>query len=84
LSSGQDWNLTPNSDYLRHYDITGKICPKPWVDYVPAWEQFKKDVKRRMDGTDLIVPLDPGVAQTNINTWIKPEWKVQHKAGNTD
>ena len=32
-------------DIMRHYDITGKICPKYFVDDEKAWEQFKQDVK---------------------------------------
>lgn len=29
---------------LRHYDLTGKICPKPFVDDTKAWEAFVKEV----------------------------------------
>ena len=25
---------------LRHFDVTGKICPKPFVDDYAAWERF--------------------------------------------
>ena len=32
-------------DVIRHYDITGKICPKYFVEDERAWEQFKLDVK---------------------------------------
>ena len=32
--------------FLRHYDVTGKICPEPWVRDVPAWESFKQKVKK--------------------------------------
>lgn len=32
-------------DIIRHYDVTGKICPKYFVDDEKAWEQFKEDVK---------------------------------------
>lgn len=31
-------------DVIRHYDVTGKNCPKYFVEYPSAWEQFKKDV----------------------------------------
>jgi len=27
---------------LRHYDVTGKICPAPFVNNETAWEQFKE------------------------------------------
>lgn len=32
-------------DIIRHYDITGKICPKYFVEDEDAWKQFKADVK---------------------------------------
>lgn len=38
------------SDYMRHYDVTGKICPKPWVDNPAAWEAFKQHVAQKGDG----------------------------------
>lgn len=37
------FNLT-SGDVIRHYDVTGKICPKYYVDHPEAWEQFKTDV----------------------------------------
>ena len=33
------------ADVIRHYDITGKICPKYFVEDEDAWKQFKTDVK---------------------------------------
>lgn len=32
-------------DVIRHYDITGKICPKYFVEDEAAWEKFREDVK---------------------------------------
>lgn len=32
-------------DVIRHYDITGKICPKYFVEDEVAWEKFREDVK---------------------------------------
>ena len=38
-----------SSDHvIRHYDVTGKICPKYFVDHEEAWEQFKSDVGAAM------------------------------------
>jgi len=31
-------------DIIRHYDVTGKNCPKYFVEHPEAWEQFKDDV----------------------------------------
>lgn len=33
---------------IRHYDITGKICPKYYVEHEDAWIQFKRDVGEKM------------------------------------
>ena len=29
---------------IRHYDVTGKLCPLYFVEHEEAWEQFKQDV----------------------------------------
>lgn len=30
---------------IRHYDVTGKECPKYYVDHPDAWEQMKTDIQ---------------------------------------
>lgn len=37
------FNLSTD-DVIRHYDVTGKNCPKYFVEHPDAWEQFKTDV----------------------------------------
>lgn len=37
-------NVDPDQ-VIRHYDVTGKICPKYFVDHEDAWETFKDDVR---------------------------------------
>lgn len=36
-------------DVIRHYDVTGKICPKYYVENEDEWENFKKDVGKAID-----------------------------------
>ncbi len=36
-------------DILRHYDVTGKECPKYFVEHESAWEDFKLDVEIYID-----------------------------------
>ncbi len=31
-------------DVIRHYDVTGKLCPIYYVEHEDAWEQFRDDV----------------------------------------
>lgn len=32
------------TDVIRHYDVTGKECPRYYVHHPDAWEQLRKDV----------------------------------------
>lgn len=37
------------SDIIRHYDVTGKECPKYFVDHEEAWALFMADVRIALD-----------------------------------
>lgn len=39
-----------SKDLIRHHDVSGKNCPKYYVENEDAWKQFKKDVKNAMKG----------------------------------
>lgn len=34
----------PEERVIRHYDVTGKKCPDPYVRYEEAWQQFKAEI----------------------------------------
>ena len=36
-------------DVIRHYDVTGKNCPKYFVENESAWEDFKIDVEKYIE-----------------------------------
>lgn len=36
-------------DVIRHYDVTGKNCPKYFVEHESAWLDFKSDVEKYID-----------------------------------
>ncbi|MEF3313517.1 N-acetylmuramoyl-L-alanine amidase [Paenibacillus sp. GYB004] len=38
------YELNPLRDVIRHYDVTGKHCPAPYIDDPGAWEEFKRRV----------------------------------------
>lgn len=38
-----EYNLD-SDDILRHYDVTGKNCPKYFVEHEEKWNNFKRDV----------------------------------------
>ena len=35
----------PVENVLRHYDVTGKLCPEPWVRESSKWTKFKEKLK---------------------------------------
>lgn len=38
------FHLDPEEDVIRHYDVTGKLCPLYYVEHPEAWEDFLVDV----------------------------------------
>ena len=36
-------------DVIRHYDVTGKACPKYFVDHEDKWVQFQEDVETALE-----------------------------------
>lgn len=60
-----------NGGVIRHYDVTGKVCPKWFVDHPDAWEQFKRDVAENMKGGG------------DMNQWIEENgrWWYKHADG---
>lgn len=40
------YNLT-SEEVIRHYDVTGKNCPKYFVEHEDEWKQFRKNVEKR-------------------------------------
>lgn len=41
------YNLSAN-DIIRHYDVTGKACPKYYVENESEWIKFKNDVASKL------------------------------------
>lgn len=42
------YKLEPTQAIIRHYDVTGKICPKYYVENGGAWKKLKQDVVEAM------------------------------------
>lgn len=55
-------------DIIRHYDVTGKECPKYYVEYPAEWDNLKEDVRQYIK---------------SYGVWKTPEEteKMQEKAG---
>ena len=46
------FRLDPETDVLRHYDVSGKICPRFFVDDPEAWDAFRGAVEAAMQEMD--------------------------------
>lgn len=45
----------PASNVIRHYDVTGKVCPEPYVRDTAAWNTFKASLTANTPATGYIV-----------------------------
>lgn len=50
----------PASNVIRHYDVTGKICPAPYVHNAAAWNSFKA----QLSGSAAPAPSQPSSNKT--------------------
>lgn len=41
--------MLSTDDIIRHYDVTGKNCPKYFVENPEEWEEFKEAVHNKME-----------------------------------
>lgn len=44
----REFRLDPETDVIRHYDVTGKLCPLYYVENPEAWDAFRADVAAEM------------------------------------
>lgn len=42
------YDLNPNSEIVRHFDVTGKLCPRFYVEHEDEFEKFKDSVKETL------------------------------------
>lgn len=47
------FGLTEES-VIRHYDVTGKNCPKYYVEHPDAWEQMKNDIAAQIQEDNVL------------------------------
>ena len=43
------FGIEPRTQIFRHYDVTGKLCPKAWVETPKDFDDFKKRVELAMN-----------------------------------
>ena len=59
----------PIENVLRHYDVTGKMCPEPFVRNQIQWLDFKNKLsEEKKEGTEMIY----NYIDENMPDWAKP------------
>lgn len=68
----------PIENVIRHYDVTHKICPAPFVNNESAWENFKSQlvdntpkIKELTTVNDIVWELANRGIITNKELWLK-------------
>lgn len=46
------------NNVIRHYDVTGKSCPKYYVEHQDEWNKLKQDIYNKINGTPVEVPTE--------------------------
>ena len=72
------YKLEPTQAIIRHYDVTGKICPKYYVENVEAWKKLKKDVSSVLSKDEelkkAVNVLHKGGIINSPEVWIKEQY----------
>lgn len=70
------WGLDPlHGGLIRHYDVTGKVCPKWFVQEPLEWNQFKKAVAAKMKPS-----YELGWNHDNNGWWYADSKSTYHKS----
>ena len=56
----------PASNVIRHYDVTGKVCPEPYVRDVEAWNTFKASLTATTPATGYLVKITANVLNVRM------------------
>jgi N-acetylmuramoyl-L-alanine amidase len=77
------YKLNPATDIYRHYDITGKNCPRPWVEQPILFDNFKKDVQTIVNPVKEVAPvLTDKITIHNTALWqVRPLVKEYKEKG---
>ena len=76
----------PLENVLRHYDVTGKLCPRPLIDE-GKWAAFKARLEETMTQEQFNSMMDTYLAQLRaqeVSDWGEAAWKKAMAAGAFD
>lgn len=79
------YDLNPDVDIVRHYDVTAKNCPAPWVKSVAGFEAFKASVKATLKGGKYVAPVEdttPVIGKGDKGAYVEKLQKLLNLKGN--
>ena len=56
----------PASNVIRHYDVTGKVCPEPYVRDTAAWNTFKASLTATTAASGYLVKVTADILNVRI------------------
>ncbi|MGL4344662.1 MAG: peptidoglycan recognition protein family protein, partial [Cellulosilyticaceae bacterium] len=72
------YQLEPTQAIIRHYDVTGKYCPKYYVDNKEAFKKLKEEVVKGMKGDqeliNAVAVLQKKGVVSSPDVWINGEY----------
>ena len=68
--------LMLTSHVIRHYDVTGKICPNPYVMDEEKWKQFKTAIAAPQQEPRWVKDDKGWWYQNADRIWAKSEWRL--------
>lgn len=81
----------PVDHVLRHFDVTGKFCPQPWVEDPRAWQTFKARLEDNMTQEQFnemfavaMAKYEADRAALPVPDWGKSWWESAEKSGLMD
>lgn len=78
----------PTEHIIRHYDVTGKICPEFWVDDTKwkseFWNKIEGESMTKNDVVKVIQEYNDVIAEYPVSDWAKSAWDKAKEKGIMD
>ena len=71
----------PISNVIRHYDVTGKMCPEPYVRDTAAWNTFKASLTTSAPASGYLVKVTADVLNVRAGAGVGYKITTQIKKG---
>ena len=78
----------PHEHIIRHYDVTGKLCPAYWVDNAKwkseFWNRVVEEEMTKEDVIKIIQEYEAEKAKATVSDWAKSHWDKAKDKGILD